>query len=68
MSGVSGMTLGEAVGYLRHARSEPIACACIGGEWCCVRSYAQAEALQRAAHIVAKLLADRGGNQESRRP
>lgn len=53
LRGRPSMTLGEATGWLR---SEPIACACIGGEWCCVRQYERAQALQRAAHIVVKLL------------
>jgi len=51
----AGMTLGEALALLN---AEPWACACIGAPFCCRYSFIQAQALQRAAHIVAKLLAD----------
>ena len=56
------MTLGEAIELL----NTPYACACIGPPWgsprgtpcSCRLSVGQAKALQRAAHIVARLLAD----------
>lgn len=48
------MTLGEAMD-LFHAPSW--ACACIGFPDCCLYRFDQARALQRGAHIVAKLIA-----------
>jgi hypothetical protein len=50
------LTLGEAVGRLRGAGHW---CACVGPPYCCIDMHKQASRLQRAAHIVAKLLADR---------
>lgn len=52
------MTLGQAMVLLEV---EPFACACSGGTWCCRYRFGHAFALQRAAHIVAKLLAERAG-------
>jgi hypothetical protein len=49
------MTLGGAVELLRVP---PWACACIGPPYCCRFSFDQARALQRAAHIAARQLAD----------
>jgi len=51
----AGMTLGEAVELLR---SEPVVCACVGGPHCCRFSWDQARALQRAAHIAARMVSD----------
>lgn len=53
---VAGMTLGDAVEWLR---AEPIGCACHGGPACCIYRGQQVVRLQRAAHVVARLLADR---------
>ena len=55
MSYEAGMTLG---GALRLLNTEPWACACVGPPHCCLHKFAQARALQRGAHIVAKLLDD----------
>lgn len=55
---VQGMTLGEAVDRLRGLAERQVACACIGPPFCCRFGYEQAYALQRAAHIAAKLVAD----------
>lgn len=55
--GVSVMTLGEGIAWLTQ---EPWGCACVGGSWCCYRQTEQAQRLQRAAHIVARLIADAG--------
>jgi hypothetical protein len=52
------MTLGEA---MRLLRGPSWACACTGFPDCCVYRGAQARALQRGAHIVAKLVADTAG-------
>ena len=49
------MTLGEAT-ELRAAA--PWACACVGPPHCCRYAIDQAAALNRAAHIVARLLTD----------
>jgi len=49
------MTLGEATEIRQH----PWVCACAGGPNCCMFRWIVAEDLQRGAHIVAKLLADR---------
>ncbi len=54
------MTLGEA----RRLLTGPTwACACTGFPDCCVYRGEQARALQRGAHIVAKLLADAAGGR-----
>jgi hypothetical protein len=53
----ASMTLGEALELLN---APPWACACIGPPLCCRYSFIQARALQRGAHIVAKLLAEAG--------
>ncbi len=50
------MTLGQAATWLHQ---EPLACACTGFPNCCVYVTQQANRLSRAAHIVAKLLAER---------
>lgn len=50
------MTLGQAITWLQP---DPIGCACIGGPQCCRYTRDHALNLQRAAHIVAKLLADK---------
>ena len=56
---VAGMTLGEAAAMLSAWREHgPVACACIGPPFCCRYPYRQAEALVRAAHIIARLLTD----------
>lgn len=52
---LAGMTLGEALDLLR---TPPWACACIGRPGCCIDRYAQAHALQRGAHITARLITD----------
>jgi hypothetical protein len=52
---LSDMRLGEAIAELHRGA---VACACIGGAWCCIRRAEQARALQRGAHIVARLLDD----------
>lgn len=52
------MTLGEA---MRLLRGPSWACACTGFPDCCVYRGAQARALQRGAHIVAKLVVDTAG-------
>lgn len=52
------MTLGEA---MRLLRGPSWACACTGFPNCCNYAFPQARALQRGAHIVAKLLADVAG-------
>lgn len=49
------MTLGEALDLLN---TPPWACACIGPPLCCRYSFIQAQALQRAAHIVVKLISE----------
>lgn len=54
---VADMTLGDALEFLR---SDPWACACCGGEWCCARVAAQSRALQRGAHILIKMIAEKG--------
>ena len=51
----AGMTLGEALALLN---APPFACACTGPLFCCRHGFTQARALQRGAHIVAKLLDD----------
>lgn len=57
--GVETMTLGEAVERDRaYAEYGPIACACIGGPWCCQLSFPQVQRLKWAAHVVARLLVD----------
>lgn len=48
------VTLGEAMAWLSQAPG--FGCACIGGPRCCFRYTEQARRLQRAAHIVVKLL------------
>lgn len=58
MNPYEDMTLGQAVSMLRRQREYPIGCACVGGDLCCVNRFTQARALQRAAHIVARLAAD----------
>lgn len=55
---VAGMTLGEAT---EQRQGPGWACACRGSPFCCRYSWMQAAALNRAAHIVAKLLADVAG-------
>lgn len=50
------MTLGYAVEYLGF---EHPGCACIGPPDCCMDRYATARALQRAAHVAAKLVVSR---------
>jgi hypothetical protein len=49
------MTLGEGMRWLHR---EPFGCACIGPPWCCMDVDRQAARLHRAAHIVAKLVAE----------
>lgn len=56
ITSIAGMTLGQAMDRL-HVEQE-WACACMGGPLCCIKVYRRAEALQRGAHIVAKLLTD----------
>lgn len=53
----AAMTLGEALELLN---APPWACACVGPPFCCHYGFVQAYALQRGAHIVAKLLAEAG--------
>lgn len=61
---VAGMKLGDAVDDLRWLdKNGPIGCACVGPPACCRFAYRQAQALQRGAHIVAKLLADADGQE-----
>lgn len=52
------MTLGEA---MRLLQGQGWACACTGFPNCCRYAFDQAWALQRGAHIVAKLMADAVG-------
>lgn len=49
------MTLGDAIERLRIPRHP---CCCIGGPLCCYERRVEALRLQRAAHIVAKLIND----------
>lgn len=58
----ASMTLGQAI-ELRNAA--PWACACVGPPHCCRFRGAQAAALHRGAHIVARLLADTGGRDDT---
>lgn len=51
----ASMTLAEATNLLR---APLYACACIGGPLCCRYAWAQARALNRAAHITIKMIAD----------
>lgn len=50
------MSLGEALDLLN---AEPWGCACVGGLVCCRYRYGTARALQRGAHIAAKLIVSR---------
>jgi hypothetical protein len=50
------LTLGAATDWRRLTLP---GCACAGGPLCCMRRARVAERLQHAAHIVARLLADR---------
>jgi hypothetical protein len=54
------MTLGEATAdpSWRPEIWADFACACVGGPWCCMRRAVQVQALHRAAHITARLIAD----------
>lgn len=56
----AAMPLVEAT---RLLRAEPWACACIGDPYCCRHAFDHAARLQRAAHIVARLVADAGREQ-----
>lgn len=49
-------TLGDALDWLNQP---PWGCACVGGPSCCIGRTDRALALQRAAHIAVKLMADR---------
>lgn len=51
----ASMTLGQGMELLN---APPGACACVGPPFCCLSAFIQARALQRGAHIIAKLLTD----------
>lgn len=62
---LAAMTLAGATDLLG---APPWGCACIGDPYCCRHAFTQARRLQRAAHIVARLLADAAARSDGSAP